>query len=220
MDTGGGRKRKRVAPRGYPREGAGKFFPLGCKQKGNYFNCGQPRSTNPQPLSASRALSSPRVCDSQPSPSPSLSLLLVPHGKFHPLPVLKFSTTHAPIYVRASAYARLPRWQDLPVSKRGEGSILSRLCPFHLPSIARSNGLKKAETHLSFSLQHVDGDETSDRAIYIRLRTMPRILLNSTFHAFPLRGVYIYIYSVAIRRRNESRIRYPLRSQITHLPLP
>lgn len=164
MDTGGGRKRKRVAPRGYPREGAGKFFPLGCKQKGNYFNCGQPRSTNPQPLSASRALSSPRVCDSQPSPSPSLSLLLVPHGKFHPLPVLKFSTTHAPIYVRASAYARLPRWQDLPVSKRGEGSILSRLCPFHLPSIARSNGLKKAETHLSFSLPLCNTSTATKRA--------------------------------------------------------
>ena len=42
--------RRKVAPRGYPREGAGKFFPLGCKQKGNYFNCGQPRSTKLHPM--------------------------------------------------------------------------------------------------------------------------------------------------------------------------
>lgn len=44
-----GRKR-RVAPWGYSREGAGKFFPLGCRQKGNYFNCGQPRSTKLHPV--------------------------------------------------------------------------------------------------------------------------------------------------------------------------
>lgn len=43
-------RRRRVAPRGYPREGAGKFFPLGCRQKGNYFNCGQPRSTKLHPV--------------------------------------------------------------------------------------------------------------------------------------------------------------------------
>lgn len=44
------KRRKRVAPRGYSREGAGKFFPLGCRQKGNYFNCGQPRSTKLHPV--------------------------------------------------------------------------------------------------------------------------------------------------------------------------
>lgn len=48
-ERGWGRKR-RVAPWGYPREGAGKFFPLGCRQKGNYFNCGQPRSTKLHPV--------------------------------------------------------------------------------------------------------------------------------------------------------------------------
>lgn len=58
-------RRRRVAPRGYPREGAGKFFPLGCRQKGNYFNCGQPRSTKLHPvflLSLSRSLSLSLSC--------------------------------------------------------------------------------------------------------------------------------------------------------------
>lgn len=120
------------------------------------------------------------------SPSLSPSLLFVPHGKFHPLPVLKFSTTHAPIYVRASAYARLPRWQDLPVSKRGERSILSR--PFHPYASRRSRDRTFEESGNAFLVA-----ARRRRAIYIRPRTMPRILLNSTFHAFPLRGIYIYI---------------------------
>lgn len=45
----GGDRRGHLTPR--PPSGGSnapaKFFPLGCRQKGNYFNCGQPRSTNP-----------------------------------------------------------------------------------------------------------------------------------------------------------------------------
>lgn len=147
----------------------------------------------PTPVCFPRSFFAPCMRLSTDSPSLSPSLLFVPHGKFHPLPVLKFSTTHAPIYVRASAYARLPRWQDLPVSKRGERSILSR--PFHPYASRRSRDRTFEESGNAFLVA-----ARRRRAIYIRPRTMPRILLNSTFHAFPLRGIYIYIYSVAIHR--------------------
>lgn len=98
-----------------------------------------------------------------------LPLLLFPSCSSYtanstPCLVLKFSTTHAPIYVRASAYARLHRWQDL--SKRGEGSILSRLCPFH-PRRSRDRTVSKKRKRflsLSFSLSRYSTSTTTKRA--------------------------------------------------------
>lgn len=99
-----------------------------------------------------------------------LPLLLFPSCSSYtanstPCLVLKFSTTHAPIYVRASTYARLHRWQDL--SKRGEGSILSRLCPFHVSRRSRDRTVSKKRKRflfLSFSLSRYSTSTTTKRA--------------------------------------------------------
>jgi len=72
----GGQRRGRIAPPGYPREGAGKFFPLGCRQKGNYFNCGQPRSTKLHPHVSAPSLLSPSTCEVPHTDPVSLSLFL------------------------------------------------------------------------------------------------------------------------------------------------
>lgn len=70
----GWERKRRVAPWGYSREGAGKFFPLGCRQKGNYFNCGQPRSTKLHPVSTPSLFLS-LFCSLSLSPCPRVRLL-------------------------------------------------------------------------------------------------------------------------------------------------
>lgn len=99
----------RVAPRGYPREGAGKFFPLGCRQKGNYFNCGQPRSTKLHPvflLPPSLSLSPCLSVSLAHLPCPRVRLLtLIPSlssaasralSFSHPFSLLRFVGEHIP----------------------------------------------------------------------------------------------------------------------------
>lgn len=65
--------REATAPPGHPREGAGKFFPLGCRQKGNYFNCGQPRSTKLHPRVSAWSLLPPSTCEAPHIDAVSLS---------------------------------------------------------------------------------------------------------------------------------------------------
>lgn len=106
----------RVAPRGYPREGAGKFFPLGCRQKGNYFNCGQPRSTKLHPVfllppSLPLSLAVPLCLPRSPSMSTCELLTLIPSlssvasralSFSHPFSLLRFVGEHIPPPAAAS----------------------------------------------------------------------------------------------------------------------
>lgn len=114
---GGGKEEG--APRGYPREGAGKFFPLGCRQKGNYFNCGQPRSTKLHPmflLPLSLSLSlfcflSSSTCETPHADSVSFlrrvsCVIFLPH----PFSLLRFVGEHIPSLVAVTAgVSRLAR---------------------------------------------------------------------------------------------------------------
>lgn len=165
-ERGVGGRKEEGAPRGYPREGAGKFFPLGCRQKGNYFNCGQPRSTKLHPvflLPLSLCLCLPLAFSPRPrvrlltlilslSYAASPCVIFLPHS----FSLLRFVGEHIPslatVTAGVSRLARvcLPSWKLTHVSLGSRSSSPAFVYEIHATSVEIIDMIK----HISYVLHH------------------------------------------------------------------